>query len=58
MTTITPEFLATLTRLARTYGWLGDHIATCDFVAWCYEEAGAPRPTDDQLAPFLDGEDE
>lgn len=49
---ITPEFLATLTHLARSYGWLGDHCATTDFVRWCYQEAGAPRPTADDLEPF------
>lgn len=49
---MTDEFLATLTKAARTAGWGLDHICTVEFVEWCHDLAEKPRPQD--MEPFPD----
>lgn len=49
-----PEFLKMLVEAARHYGWYGDHIEVRQFVQWCYETAGLPIPTREQLEPYKD----
>lgn len=49
---LTPLFLATLQRAARTYGWEGDYEEVVRFVSWCYRQNGGDLP---DMTPFDDG---
>lgn len=41
---LTPEFLATLVKAVQVCGWSADLIETVNFVDWCFELAGQPKP--------------
>ncbi len=46
---LTDDFLSTLAKSAKTYGWSGDHTETESFVKWCYDIAGKEAP---DLTPY------
>ena len=49
---LTPEFLRVLVAACRTCGWYVDHTETMDFVRWCHDAAGQPKPDWKDLKPF------
>lgn len=48
------EFLGKLKTAAQHYGWQGDYNEVTKFVLWVYEQYGYQKPTQEQLAPFVE----